>query len=404
MPTTSKAAVLPSAKAQIEIRDLDIPALKDNEILVKAKSIAFNPVDVRIHHMLVRRSATDTRTVVHPVLRNVHQHLPARARIRRQRRHCGQGQWPGLVEVQRWCVFLPPNATRFLSLQTLSDRSVLPRPTLIIEGDRVLGFAIAIGGFGNAHGAFQSYVILQAENTTRIPFSMSYNAAAALPMAVATAGLGVWTNLELPRPSTDSSSPTPTKSGEAVLVCGGSSSVGAAAVQMAIASGYEVYATASTAHSSWIRDLGAKQVFDRGQADLSEQITQAAERDGLRVVAAFDAVGTGEGEAHPAVMSAKILKASNGGGKIVTVRQWPDGVEKFEDVPVSNMMAFEVGVGQKELGTWMFNDWLESVLAKGTFKPGVELQVVEGGLDGVQKALDTLKKGVSGTKLLVELE
>ncbi len=46
---------------------------------------------------------------------------------------------------------------------------------------------------------------------------------------------------------------------------------------------------------------------------------------------------------------------------------------------------------------------LKEKLAKGEYVPSPRIQVVEGGLESTQKALDHLKKGVSGVKLVLEV-
>lgn len=45
---------------------------------------------------------------------------------------------------------------------------------------------------------------------------------------------------------------------------------------------------------------------------------------------------------------------------------------------------------------FVFNVWLKEKLEKGEFVPSPKIQVVEGGLEGANKGLDELKKGVSG--------
>lgn len=51
------------------------------------------------------------------------------------------------------------------------------------------------------------------------------------------------------------------------------------------------------------------------------------------------------------------------------------------------------GTDQEELGRWFFNDWLERAMADGTLVPAMQVQVVEGGIEGAQKVLDMLKGG-----------
>jgi D-arabinose 1-dehydrogenase-like Zn-dependent alcohol dehydrogenase len=76
--------------------------------------------------------------------------------------------------------------------------------------------------------------------------------------------------------------------GKTLLVWGGSSSVGACAVQMAIASGYEVATTASAHNFGLCKDIGAKWVFDHTKDSVVEDIVAAL--SGKEFGGAFDAI------------------------------------------------------------------------------------------------------------------
>ena len=52
----------------------------------------------------------------------------------------------------------------------------------------------------------------------------------------------------------------------------------------------------------------------------------------------------------------------------------------------------------------VFRFWLKEQLENGEFVPSPKIQVVEGGLKSAQKALNKLKKGVGGLKLVLEVE
>ncbi|KAK7622877.1 chaperonin 10-like protein [Phyllosticta citricarpa] len=57
-----------------------------------------------------------------------------------------------------------------------------------------------------------------------------------------------------------------------MLVWGGASSIGSAAVQSAKAMGYSVHATASAKHHGYLESLGATRVFDCKAAGVEQQI------------------------------------------------------------------------------------------------------------------------------------
>ncbi|KAL8955053.1 MAG: hypothetical protein Q9183_006810, partial [Haloplaca sp. 2 TL-2023] len=50
-----------------------------------------------------------------------------------------------------------------------------------------------------------------------------------------------------------------------------------------------------------------------------------------------------------------------------------------------------------------FQGWLKDGLATGAVVPSPRVQVVEGGIGGLNEALNVLSKGVSGTKIVVSV-
>jgi NADPH:quinone reductase-like Zn-dependent oxidoreductase len=107
-----------------------------------------------------------------------------------------------------------------------------------------------------------------------------------LPLALSTAAAGLYLPeyLGLPLPST-----APKSTGKTVLIWGGSSSVGATAIQLAIASGLEVVATASSPNHAFVKFLGASFVFDYKSISAVEQIVARLQHSEL--VGVYDAIG-----------------------------------------------------------------------------------------------------------------
>jgi hypothetical protein len=52
---------------------------------------------------------------------------------------------------------------------------------------------------------------------------------------------------------------------------------------------------------------------------------------------------------------------------------------------------------------FVFGVWLKEKLETGEFVPSPKIQVIEGGLESVQKGLDEWRKGVSGVKVVLEI-
>ncbi len=81
--------------------------------------------------------------------------------------------------------------------------------------------------------------------------------------------------------------------GVPILIWGGSSSVGVAAIQLAKAAGLgPIFVTASGRNHERLKELGADECFDYKDLDVVEKIRQAVERWGKGLKYAFDTVGS----------------------------------------------------------------------------------------------------------------
>ena len=110
-------------------------------------------------------------------------------------------------------------------------------------GDEIMGI-VGIGGGGYAEKA-----VLDQQAITRKPPLIDHAHAAAIPLAGQTAWQGLFLRGQL-------------KSGQSVLIHGGSGGVGHFAVQFAKAKGARVLTTVSTANVEFARGLGADVVID----------------------------------------------------------------------------------------------------------------------------------------------
>jgi len=108
-----------------------------------------------------------------------------------------------------------------------------------------------------------------------------------------TADLG----LELPWPKPEGY--VPKGKHEAILVWGGSSSVGMFAIQVLRYYGYEkVFTTASKKNHALLKGYGASDVFDYGESDVVEKILKAA-GGGAKIPLIFDCIGSKAGSVAP---------------------------------------------------------------------------------------------------------
>ncbi|MFM9936974.1 MAG: zinc-dependent alcohol dehydrogenase family protein [Novosphingobium sp.] len=116
-------------------------------------------------------------------------------------------------------------------------------------GDEVYGFT---GGVGGLQGSHAQYVAADVRLLAHKPFNLTMREAAVLPLVVITAWDGLIDRAAM-RP------------GQTVLVQGGAGGVGHVAVQIALAHGAQVFATAFGHDHDYIRSLGAVPI-DAAQA------------------------------------------------------------------------------------------------------------------------------------------
>ncbi|MGB3337862.1 MAG: zinc-binding dehydrogenase [Devosia sp.] len=153
-------------------------------------------------------------------------------------------------------------------------------------GDRVLGQAVGTTVNEKAQGAFQNYTIVLEHMAARIPDRMEFSDAAVLPLGLGTAAGGLYGKRQL---ALVPPSHSPVARQEIVLVWGGSSSVGANAIQLAVASGYTVITTASARNAEMLKSLGASAVFDHASASIVKDVVEAMH--GRRLAGTLHATG-----------------------------------------------------------------------------------------------------------------
>ncbi|KAF3940453.1 Zeta-crystallin [Dactylella cylindrospora] len=256
-------------------------------------------------------------------------------------------------------------------------------------GDRVLGVPSA--GFS----AFQLYLATKANVIVKIPDSVSYAEASVFPLAMATAASALFQkdthNLPLPRIGAE-------PQGKVVLVWGGSTSVGACAIQLLIGAGFDVAAVTSSRNLENLKALGAKYVFDYGKESVVEDVIS-----GLKGVDFGGAFCTSR-EAEDVRKCGRIADAL-GGIKFVStamastmplVDGLPDGVG------TSNVWGDTLF--KNEVGPAVWGEWMPAALANGSLKIAPPPLMVGKGLEAIQDAIDRYVQGVSYQKVVVELD
>ncbi|TCN33551.1 NADPH:quinone reductase-like Zn-dependent oxidoreductase [Kribbella orskensis] len=128
--------------------------------------------------------------------------------------------------------------------------AVGPEVTRFSPGDEVYG------DLGDANGAFAEYVCAPEDLVELKPINLTFEQAAAIPLAGSTALFGLRDVAKV-------------EAGQRVLVNGASGGVGTFAVQLAKTFGAKVTGVCSTRNVDLVRSLGADHVIDYGKEDFT---------------------------------------------------------------------------------------------------------------------------------------
>jgi NADPH:quinone reductase-like Zn-dependent oxidoreductase len=202
----------------IQIAEVEKPAPKDHEVLIRVLAASVNPLDWHLKrgNSYFLRPMTGFRK-------------PRNPRIG--------------VDVAGQVEAVGPNVTEF-------------KP-----GDAV---------FGTCEGAFAEYVCASERTLATKPDNMTFEQAAAAPIAALTALQGLRDKGKI-------------QPGQKVLINGASGGVGTFTVQIAKAFGAGVTGVCSTKNADMVRSLGAERVIDYTREDFT--------KDGQRYDLIFDLVG-----------------------------------------------------------------------------------------------------------------
>ncbi|KAM0437885.1 hypothetical protein ACHAPT_002250 [Fusarium lateritium] len=334
------AAVAPAPKAPFDIKEIETPQPGPHELLIKNEIIAIQPIDAKI-----------ARVAMLPI------------------------PYPAIL------------GSSFAG----TVAAVGPDVTGFAVGDKVVAAKTA-GANENKYSAFQRYVISSVVTTTKLPSDVALDTAARLVGNLATVPALFNATLKLARP--DPSAPAQPR-GQKILIYGGTSSIGSLSIQYLKQAGYDIVTTTSPRHEEFVSRLGASKIIDH---------TQAAETVVKDLVAAgpYDVVVDTISSAQTVKLLADVLVAQ-GGGSVYALQPafgpetLPDGVSRtFEGW--SLLLAKEE---HAELLEWTFATYFPQALAKGSLIP-VPPRKIDGGLAGLDHALDVLIKGVSSEKLVVD--
>jgi len=262
------------------------------------------------------------------------------------------------------------------------------------SGSRVIAFASSYYQSGSPdHGAFHKYVFAQSEAVTPLPGAISFDEGAVFPMAVLTALSGC-TTIGIPLDTSYTS-----EDKQAVLIWGGASSVGSFAIQSAKLMRFKIYTTASVKNHEYLQKLGADAVSDYNTCEVVSRIRDTKKNDEVIFQAAYCAV---EGSLQ---LSLHVLQDTKDGAiaKVAYALPLLPGAITLEGAEIKFVHPLDYPTEREEYMRKCFHLGLREGLESGTVVPSPKVQVVAGGLVGLNRALRFLKAGVSGTKIVVQV-
>jgi NADPH:quinone reductase-like Zn-dependent oxidoreductase len=380
------AATSPAKGQPLEVQSRSTPRPGPGELLVAVKSVALNPADgiMRDHGLFIPVYPTVIGFDIAGLVLEI-----------------GEGV---------------PTST------TDDDQGVSYRPGIT-----------RVAAFGGSHwkswapdyGAFQERCLVPWQHAVPIKDeNLSWNHMATLPVSVATS-LVAWDNMGIPRlgaPTGSASVSAGTSvgtqknrktKGEALLVWGASSSVGSMGVQSARLLREDqdsdfaaVYATAGSTNQQYVGSLGADRVFDYKDPKVVDAIVSAAKEDGLVIRHCYLATG----QLAPCQAVLKSFLGADGEdkkevkAKIGSAPPVPSDAEVVDGLQTIHVQpSMEQAEKLEQFRYWM-GTWLGENLAKGVIRPSPEPQVVGRGLEFINAGLDRVLRGVSCTKLVVEVD
>ena len=195
----------------VALAEVERPTPGDNELLVKVRAAAVNPVDWKI-----RDGLGDIFGLKPPLILGC--------------------EVAGTVEAV---------GSRGSSRTGVSD---------FVAGDEVYGYL-------SAHsGGYAEYVAAPASEFVRKPKHINFDTAASVPVAALTAWQGIFDHGEL-------------ASGQRILITGASGAVGSMAVQLAKNKGAYVIGTGSGRNEEFVRKLGADEFIDYKKAKFEDKVS-----------------------------------------------------------------------------------------------------------------------------------
>ncbi|ETS64856.1 hypothetical protein PaG_00825 [Moesziomyces aphidis] len=356
LPAKMRALVTVEGK-KAEVKEVPVPSLDADEILVRVKAVTLNPTDWKHIQYIAPPGVTVG---------------------------C---DFAGVVEQ------IGPDA----------------KNTSLKKGDRVAGF---VHGSKDAdRGSFAEFLKTNSELVAKIPDNFDDAAASALGVGGETAVQALFHRLAIPVPDYSHGAVPVTDDSPELLVWAGSTSVGQWAVQIGHATGYKVITTASPKNHELLKQLGAHDVYDYRDETTPQKISSKYPN----LSKALDCIS----ENGTQQLCVKSL-GTNGGDVVVLLKPDPEAIAlRKGEVNIIHTLAYtalgrpftygkaavfdqdRVSADAALMKEWLNGDkgHFYSLLQRGILR-GNKIKKMDGGLDSINEGLKYLQDGkVSAEKL-----
>lgn len=363
LPTTQRALKV-HGPGDVRLQDdCSLPLLADDEILVRVRYVAINPVDAKVLDM------------------------------------------GPIIGATLGCEFSGDVAK--VGSSVANER--------LVVGAAVFGCVYGNHPGQPHNGAFAEFVAVAGDLVYLLPKHLSYQEAATIGVALPTVGMSIYYPWKLPMPATDtnpshpSSSPSTQQDAQYVLVYGGSTAMGAMALQLLRLSGLVPVCTCSPRNFPMVKALGAAEAFDYHEPTCGDDIRKYTAGT---LAYALDCITD--------LSSMRLCYAAlgSGGGRYMGLDPLPLRAHTRRDVKPDWTLVFTMFNKPLNVGrpfsrparprdrAWA-KRWYEGtqplIDTPGHIKPH-PIELGSGGLQGVVQGLDRMRKGdVSGVKLVYPL-
>lgn len=347
VPRSHRASILHATKAQLKVEVRDTPSISPGEVLIKVTAAAVNPVDWKLRDFM----------------------------------------------------------GKFLRYPTVLGSDAAGEVVRVGDGvaDFHVGDRVFFQGIINSIDAstFQEYCKMPAGLLGKTPSSMSDEQVGGVSLSTMAAATALYSDSGhgIQPPWGDGGGQV--GHGRAVIILGGSSSVGQYAIQLAKISGFDTIITnSSPAHFDALQALGATVVLDRSTATAAEYALHVGD---LEVSLVLDTISIEETQ----VLGVEILQHLKGGDVVTLLPSSEEPIQVPNPDPQKPVQTKRVtGLGWLPEHKHLSEPLMKAMggedgwLSKGTFKPN-NIEIIPGGLESLEVAFARSKKGVSGIKLIV---